>query len=64
MGNILIKILLKDTKNILTSSNSRKLKANLSDIRNKNKLHYKNNSSISKDYIKISKEDKISIIDN
>ena len=62
MGNILIKILLKDTNNILTSNNSKKLlKGNLFDKRNI--VRYKNIPSISKDYIKISKEDKFSILD-
>ena len=64
MGNILIKILFKDTNNILTSKNSKKLiKGNLYDKRNKNIVGYENSPSISKDYIKISKEDKFSILD-
>ena len=62
MGNILIKILFKDTKNILINNPKKLLKADISDIRNTNLTNY-NAKTISKDYIKISKKDKYSIMD-
>ena len=62
MGNILIKILLNDTTNILINNPKKLLKTDLSNIRNTHNRK-KTNLQIPNDYINISKEDKYSILD-
>ena len=63
MGNILIKILINDTNNIMITNPKKLLKIDLSDIRNSKYRKKKKDLQIPNDYVKISKEDKFSIID-
>ena len=65
MGGILFKILLNDNKNdFFKNNNTKLLKPNMMDTRNNyNKNYYKNynyiKNKISKDYVVISKQEKI-----
>lgn len=61
MGGILFKILLNDNKNdFFKNNNTKLLKPNMSDTRNDYNKNYKYiKNKISKDYVVISKQEKI-----